>query len=220
MRDISTEEDHMLILGICNGNRDAFDVLYRKYWKFVYNAAYKRLSNSDQAKDIAQDIFIQLWGRLNSHTSSLEIENLSSYLYVAVRNSVFNWIEKEKKFVPIADLLLQLDNQKDNADAQMRYNELFSAYEALIENLPKQQQVIFLMRYDLDLSSDEIAKKLAISPKTVRNQLGRAMSKLKAELLMGMLLLIVTASISERFDFLRELMVIDDVRLISLANHE
>ncbi|GLU52811.1 RNA polymerase sigma factor [Dyadobacter frigoris] len=220
MRDIATEEDSLLILGICNGNRDAFDVLYKKYWKFVYNAAYKRLSNSDQAKDIAQDIFVQLWGRLSSNPS-LNIESLPSYLYIAVRNSVFNWIEKEKKFVSIADLLIQLDNQKDNADAQMRYNELFSAYEVLIESLPRQQQVIFRMRYDHDLSSDEIANKLAISPKTVRNQLGRAMSKLKAELLMGLLFLLLgTASFSDRSNLLREVLVVKSIGLIPLTDQK
>lgn len=184
MREISATEDSLLMLQIREGNRDAFDALYRKHWRFVYNAAYKRLENYDQAKDIAQDVFIQFWTQQTSRSSAPVIDNLSAYLYVAVRNNVLKWMESEKKFVPIPDLLVQLESRRDDADALILYNELRLAFETVVEQLPQQQQVIFRMRYDYDLSSDEIADKLNVSPKTVRNQLGRALSKLKTALLM------------------------------------
>lgn len=184
MREISAAEDSLLMLQIREGNRDAFDALYRKHWRFVYNAAYKRLENYDQAKDIAQDVFIQFWTQQTLRSSAPAIENLSAYLYVAVRNNVLKWMESERKFVPIPDLLVQLESRRDDADALIRYNELRLAFETVVEQLPQQQQVIFRMRYDYDLSSDEIADKLNVSPKTVRNQLGRALSKLKTALLM------------------------------------
>ena len=184
MREISATEDSLLMLQIREGNRDAFDALYRKHWRFVYNAAYKRLGNYDQAKDVAQDVFIQFWTQQTSRSSAPVIDNLSAYLYVAVRNNALKWMESEKKFVPIPDLLVQLESRRDDADALIRYNELRLAFETVVEQLPQQQQVIFRMRYDYDLSSDEIADKLNVSPKTVRNQLGRALSKLKTALLM------------------------------------
>jgi len=184
MRERSATEDSLLMLQIREGNRDAFDALYRKHWRFVYNAAYKRLANYDQAKDIAQDVFIQFWTQQTSRSSAPVIDNLSAYLYVAVRNNVLKWMESEKKFVPIPDLLVQLESRRDDADALIRYNELRLAFETVVEQLPQQQQVIFRMRYDYDLSSDEIADKLNVSPKTVRNQLGRALSKFKTTLLM------------------------------------
>ncbi|MCE6989773.1 RNA polymerase sigma factor [Dyadobacter sp. CY323] len=186
MREISAAEDSLLMLQIREGNRDAFDALYRKHWKFVYNAAYKRLENYDQAKDIAQDVFIQFWTQQTSRVSAPAIDNLSAYLFVAVRNNVLKWMESEKKFVPIPELLVQLESRRDHADAQVRYNELRAAFETVVERLPQQQQVIFRMRYDFDLSSDEIADKLNVSPKTVRNQLGRALLKLKTALLMSL----------------------------------
>jgi RNA polymerase sigma-70 factor (ECF subfamily) len=184
MREISATEDSLLMLQIREGNRDAFDALYRKHWRFVYNAAYKRLGNYDQAKDVAQDVFIQFWTQQTLRSSAPVIDNLSAYMYVAVRNNVLKWMESEKKFVPIPDLLVQLESRRDDADALIRYNELRLAFESVVEQLPQQQQVIFRMRYDYDLSSDEIADKLNVSPKTVRNQLGRALSKLKTALLM------------------------------------
>lgn len=61
MKDQSAAEDRMLLHQLREGNKNALDALYRKHWKFVYNAAYKRLQHEDQAKDIAQDVFIQFW---------------------------------------------------------------------------------------------------------------------------------------------------------------
>lgn len=186
MREISATEDSLLMLQIREGNRDAFDALYRKHWKAVYNAAYKRLGSYDQAKDTAQDVFIQFWIQQTSRPSAHPIDNVPAYLYAAVRNHVLKWMEREKKFVPIPELLLHLESRRDHADAQVRYNELRAAFDNVVDRFPQQQQVIFRMRYDYDLSSDEIADKLNVSPKTVRNQLGRALSKLKTALFIAM----------------------------------
>lgn len=43
-------------------NRLAFDELYDRQFKFVFNAAYKRL-NADQSADIAKEVFVRLWTR-------------------------------------------------------------------------------------------------------------------------------------------------------------
>ena len=172
--------DSVLLSQVREGNRDAFDDLYQKYWKNVYNAAYKRLNNYDQAKDVAQDVFTQLWIHLNA--SATQIENLPGYLYTSVRNNVLKSLEKEKKFVSVPDLLLNIESFKDNADADILYSELESAYRAVIAKMPQQQRTIFQMRYDEELSSDAIATELHISPKTVRNQLGKALVKLKTTL--------------------------------------
>jgi len=183
MAEIIAAEDQLLLMQAGGGNQNAFDKLYRKYWKFVYSAAYKRLSDHTYAADIAQDVFTQLWGQLSAPESPA-IENLKAYLYIAVRNNVFKWMERERKYVPIPDLLMELGSQTGRADAQLLYEELNKAYQTLLECLPAQQQTIFRMRYQNDLSSEQIANVLNLSPKTVRNQLGRALQKIKTALLM------------------------------------
>jgi RNA polymerase sigma-70 factor (family 1) len=175
-------EDGVLLDKVCGGDRSAFDVLYQKYWKHVYNAAYKRLNNHDNAKDIAQDVFTQLWISLAVKESSSPIENLAGYLYTAVRNNVLKSIEKDKKFIAVPDLLLNLESFRDHADAEILYHELERSYRAVIDKMPQQQRVIFKMRYEDELTSDAIANELQISPKTVRNQLGKALIKLKTSL--------------------------------------
>lgn len=176
-----------LLLQLSRGNKLAFDILYGKYWKQVYNAAYKRLNNAGQAQDIAQDIFVQLWIR---GTASL-IENLPAYLFVAARNGVFKYMEKEGKYAALPDAVNNLESPAGGPDAKMLHAEFLKAFDALVAALPAQQAIIFKLRFNEGLSSQEIADRLQISPKTVRNQIGKALATLKDSLILLHLLFLL-----------------------------
>ncbi|HEY0177867.1 MAG TPA: RNA polymerase sigma-70 factor [Pedobacter sp.] len=178
-------EDSALLLRLSEGSKRAFDILYDKYWKQVFNAAYKRLNDTEAAQDIAQDVFVQLWIR----GTKSPIENLPAYLFVAARNSVFKHLEKEGKYTALPDVARQLENPLDRADADMLYEEFLVAFNEMINTLPSQQRIIFKMRFEEDLSSQQIADQLQISPKTVRNQLGKALATLRTSLVFAQFLL-------------------------------
>lgn len=171
--------DTELLLRLGNGDRHAFDILYNRYWKQVFNAAYKRLGDREQAQDIAQDVFIQLWTR----ASKAPIDNLSGYLMVATRNGVFKKMEKEAKYSALPESVHQMESAT-GADSGVLHQEFLIAFQALIETLPPQQRMIFKMRFEEELNSQQIAEKLEISVKTVRNQLGKALATLRSSLLL------------------------------------
>jgi len=178
LNDGAEVEDKLLLLRLKEGSSEAFDVLYEKHWQSIYAAAFKRLQNPDLAKDMTQDVFLQLWLK----RAESNILNLPAYLHTSVRNMIFNWMERERKFTPVPDLLLQLKVSMDEADSAILLKEFMEAYEALILTLTPSQQVIFRMRYQQDLSTAAIAELLDISRKTVQNQLNRAVTQLRASL--------------------------------------
>lgn len=171
-------DDKLLLLQMQEGSSSAFDALYDKYWEDVYAAAYKRLRDAAYAKDITQDIFLQLWLR----RAEIDIENLGSYLFTSVRNNVFKWLDKEQRYTPITELLLQLETAKDQSDALLLKNELMARYEVIINTLTPGQKEIFKLRYHDDLSTNEIADRLNISRKTVQNQLRKSVIQLRSSL--------------------------------------
>lgn len=181
-------QDSMLLTQLSEGSRAAFEALYEKYWDRVYNEAYKRIGHRDQAKDIAQEVFTSLWIR----SKEIPIKNLPAWLYVVTRNNVYRMMQTQERFVPMNEILSELESYNGLPDALLIEKELLRAHAALIETLPEQQRVIFRMRYQEELSPGEIAEKLNLSPKTVRNHLGRALVKLKAALLVIQLLMILT----------------------------
>ncbi|HMI02916.1 MAG TPA: sigma-70 family RNA polymerase sigma factor [Pedobacter sp.] len=172
-------EDTELLAKLSEGSKPAFDMLYNRHWKQVFNAAYKRLNDEQQAQDIAQDVFVQLWIR----GTKSPIENLSAYLQVAARNGVFKHFEKQGKLSVLPDAIEEVTDEHDRADAGMLHQEFLRSFNELVETLPQQQRIIFRMRFEEDLSSQQIADQLEISPKTVRNQLGRALTTLRTSLL-------------------------------------
>jgi RNA polymerase sigma-70 factor (family 1) len=180
-------QDKLLLLKLKGGSTEAFDALYEKYWKEIYTAAFKRLQDPAQAKDITQDIFLQLWLKREENN----IDNLPAYLFTATKNKVFNWMEKERRYTPVPELLLQLKTSRDQTDAELLRKEFMKAYEALIDTLTQSQQQIFRMRYQQDLSTSEIAELLDISRKTVQNQLGKAVAQLRASLLLVSLVILI-----------------------------
>lgn len=177
VENLQRTEDSELLTKLTNGDRAAFDVLYNRHWKMVFDAAYKRVDSVDDAKDIAQEVFVQLWQR----RTKTPIKQLSSYLFVAARNGVFKHFEQAHKFLSDPEAA---DHQPDptHADQHLLYKEFVQSFAQLVATLPPQQQQIFKMRFEQDMSSQEIAEALGISPKTVRNLLGRSLATLRSSL--------------------------------------
>jgi len=181
IRELSSDnvDDNKLLAEVFEGNHDAFDILYNRYWKWVFNAAYKRTNDRSIAEDITQDVFVQLWSRKTNYV----IESLPSYLLIAARNGVFKRLGKEERYAELSGELYESDKSVDTTDARLLHKEFLMAFAELIETLPEQQRLIFKYRFNDGLSSQDIAEKLQISPKTVRNHMGRALATLKKELM-------------------------------------
>jgi RNA polymerase sigma-70 factor (ECF subfamily) len=177
--DLETATDNELLAKMSEGNRRAFDVLYNRHWRKAFNAAYKRANDRKVAEDIAQDIFVQLWTR----GSNTVIDNLPSYLTAAARNGVFKRMGKESMYTELPDDLHELQKSLDTTDSKLLHKEFLNAFAELVEALPEQQRIIFNYRFNEGLNSQEIAQKLNLSPKTVRNHIGRALATLKKELI-------------------------------------
>ncbi|HTF31050.1 MAG TPA: sigma-70 family RNA polymerase sigma factor [Flavitalea sp.] len=186
MKDL-VNSDEELFLQIKNGSNDAFGILYQKHWNRAFADAYKRIRNRDQAKDIVQDIFLNIWQR----RESLVIDNFPAYLTIAVRNQVFKLLEKEKHNHPFFDLLENLPGIVNMADTNILYKELAVSYDLLINSLPPKRRLIFKLRFQEDQSTKEIAEALSISRNTVQNQLGKAIEQLKVSLSHLFILIIV-----------------------------
>jgi len=184
---LDSADDAVLLAQLNVGSKSAFDVLYNRHWELVYRSAYKRLNDAEKAQDVAQDVFVQLWIRGNKSL----IENLPAYLLVSARNGVFKVMEKEARHIDIpVDSAPEIESLFDRADAGILHGEFLAAFHQLVEALPAQQRIIFKMRFEEELGSQQIADILDIAPKTVRNQLGKALSTLRKSLLMINTLLI------------------------------
>lgn len=167
--------DHELIAMLIDGSEAAFEFIYGRYWKKLYNEAFKRISDSAESEEIVQDIFIDLWDK----RSVRRIENLYGYLLGAVRYRVFAIYQKRKNLPAFEEPLDSMAFSADDADAGYLRDELLSGIKLWLETQPEKRREIFRLRFLEGLSTQEIAVHLAISRKTVQNQLNTSHHSLR-----------------------------------------
>jgi RNA polymerase sigma-70 factor (ECF subfamily) len=90
MIDIKKQTNLLLLLR--KGDDCAFSEIYNIYWDKIYYLAYKKLNNIESAEEIVREVFLTIWKKLT-------INNLSNYLAVMIRNSVYRYLARESQSV-------------------------------------------------------------------------------------------------------------------------
>lgn len=174
-----TYKDHELIILLRQGNTTAISCIYERYWKRLYLYAFSILRDSEQAQDIVQDLFVQLWVR----RSQAEIHKLDVYLHQAVRYSALAYIRSansRKVFVEEGELEL-LAGAVDPNDYQ-HVNEITLFLEQEVLALPKRCREVFVLSRVEFLSNKEIAGRMGITVKAVEFQMTVALKRLRNKL--------------------------------------
>lgn len=167
--------DDELAAMLTDGSEAAFDLIYERYWKKLYNEAYKRINDSSDSEEIVQDVFVDLWNKRGSR----HIENLRGYLLGAVRYQVFAIYHKRKNLPAFEEPLDYMALSSDDADSNFLRDELLSSIHDWLETQPEKRREIFRLRFLEGLSTLEIAEQLGISRKTVQNQLNTSQQSLR-----------------------------------------
>lgn len=173
-----------LIRGLQEGDVLCFEKIYGKYSSKLYSAAYNILRDTQVCEDIVQELFIDLWTK----REKLHIQNLTSYLYTAVRNKVLMTIRSGKVVLEL-EVVEMLVSEYD-ADNGVLQKELQANLEKGISELPEKCREVFVLSRKEQLSHKEIANLLNISVKTVENHLTIALRRLRASMADFLLLLI------------------------------
>jgi RNA polymerase sigma-70 factor (ECF subfamily) len=158
-----------------SGERDAFTLIFHKYWAPLVLHANNFLKDEDMAQDIVQDIFA--W--MIKFPEKWEIRTeLKYYLYSAIRLKVLNAIRHEKTKNNYLESLFD-QGQASHADADYNLKELAIIIDSEILKMPPKMQEIFNLSRKQHLSHKEIATMLNISEHTVRTQIRRALQLLR-----------------------------------------
>lgn len=169
-----------LIILIRDGDIRAFNEFYKRNWRALYQMAYRSTCSQEDAKDLVQTVFINLW---NGRTS-LQVERYNaSYLFRILKNNIINFYKQDTARRKRLEKLLQLDNdnQYTNED-NLIAKELSVVIDGEIKELPRKMQEVFILSRQQNLSVNEISETLNITPRTVKNQLSNALKILRTKL--------------------------------------
>ncbi|MHA4893580.1 RNA polymerase sigma factor [Pedobacter sp. PWIIR3] len=159
------------------GDHAAFEEIYKRYWGIIFCHARKMLSSDEEAKDLLQDLFVNLWQK----SADLNIQgSLSAYLYGSVRYKVFNLFDKRKvREKHIQSLGTFLEHAECTTDNTVRENELSRLIEREIAVLPAKMREVFELSRKSHLSYQQISRQMKISDQTVKKQIYNAVKILR-----------------------------------------
>lgn len=183
--------------------KNIFDVeTFRAIYELHYNALYKFLGvyshNSPQIEDVIHDTFVKLWEERNF----IEITYVKTYLFHAARNKMLNLLRNEHQRLNLLENWFE-DQEIHNNDVDCYDIDAFYAKaQQAIDSLPTKCKELFLLNRMQKMSYKQIANHKAISVKTVENQIGIALKKIRIYLITHPFILLVlfySKNISELF---------------------
>jgi RNA polymerase sigma-70 factor (ECF subfamily) len=145
----------------------------------IYDIAYKKLNDKEEAKDIVHDLFLTIWTKrekITIHTSFL------SYLAISLKNRIIDNARKEVIRRKKINEDIKVEEINNTTMDQLLVKELRGTISLEIQNMPKKMQEIFRLSREEELSVNEIAQKLSLSNQTVKNQISNALRKLRQKI--------------------------------------
>jgi len=173
-------EEDVLVKRMIDGDKTAFELLFKYYYPGLVIFAANIIVDRDEAEEIVQDFFVRLWGKRDRLKTG---SNLKSYFFTSVKNRSFNYLKNNEVKRQVVEEL------KKQMESDLRYNpdiyidtQLQRRLRSAFAKLPPRTAEIFTMSRFNGFSNDEIASNLQLSKRTVETQVSKALKILRKEL--------------------------------------
>ena len=177
----SSIEEHLKKVAI-NDCSDSFRVVYDHYYNRLFRQALYYLNNNpDYAQEVVSDVFVAIW---QGRKALKNVANPDAYFFIALKHAAARYVEKyfKQKNELLTENLPDIyiaDNKSDNGLIE---KELQEKYRAALNNLPPRCAEVFRLVREEKKKYSEVALILGISPKTVDNQMNKAVKLLYEQL--------------------------------------
>ncbi|NEQ16073.1 RNA polymerase sigma factor [Moorena sp. SIO3A2] len=178
-----------LLEKLSDGDSSAFWPLWDNYKDYLYHRCLSWMGgNPSQAQDALSEIMLKAWEKLPKFAA--KITNIKAWLTKFARNfCIDRHRENKSEAIGLENLEamaveegLGLATEFDTPDLVVEKSELLEVILSAIEDLPENQRQVCVLRFEQELSYQEIAQRLAISNNSVRKRIQRARARLQQRL--------------------------------------
>jgi RNA polymerase sigma-70 factor, ECF subfamily len=168
-----------LFARLANGDESAFDTIFRTWYAPLVRVATYLLHDGAVAEEVVQDVMLEVWRRRESLAFEQEPRR---YLMRATRNRALNHVRHLQVAARAAARDVSEEAHAATAPAQVDAKELEVAIAQAVATLPERCRMVFELSRRHNMSYAQIADALDIAPKTVENQMGKALRMLRVAL--------------------------------------
>ncbi len=170
----------LLLKQVAQDNEEAFRKVFDHYKAPFYAAALKMTHAAALAEEIVQEVFVTLWVK---RKLAAEAKNPEGYIFTILHNCIyahFRKLAQEKQLK--AKVVRDMEESETLIELLLLEKEHRAVIERVISRLPPQQKLIYKLAKQEGRSREEIARRLNISPNTVKNHLAAAVEYLRVYL--------------------------------------
>jgi RNA polymerase sigma-70 factor, ECF subfamily len=184
------DPDAQLMLRVQSGDREAFETLMTRYRQPVMNLVYRTLGDLNEAEDICQHVFIQVYKSARRYRPTARF---STWLYTIARNLCLNEIRRRSRHPADSLDALHPDGEdhptRDLVDYRtldppkaLLQDELERKIQEALSTLPENQRTAILLCRQAELSYEDIAQVLHCSLSATKSLIHRARETLRGKL--------------------------------------
>ena len=161
------------------GDASAFDRLFGKYSGRLYAFGVKYLRSKEDAEGLVQTVFLKVWDNRHQLRNDTSFQ---SYLFTIAYNDLCNIFRKRSAERMFKEKLALEFSGRENADTRTEFKSILERVDAIIEQLPDTQRVVFRKSRFEGMTSKEIAAELHLSPGTVDNYISAALKFIRTRM--------------------------------------
>jgi len=168
------------------GEDAAFKLLVDDNQQMVVNTCYGFLHNYEEAEDVAQEVFIQVFNRISTFRGD---SKLSTWIYrIAVNKSLNKIRSRKSQFLVALDTVFEANYNPDKHTTDNPYKTLENQERAkilhmAIDKLPENQKTAFVLSKYQGLANKKIVEVMNLTLSSVEALLNRAKKNLQKNLL-------------------------------------
>lgn len=163
-----------------------FSDVYTTYYPKLVRFAKEYVGVNEEAENLVQDIFLQLWNKSALFESMV---NMNAFLFTMVKNRSIDFLRsklveenRNKSLVETLEAQVSLDALEEFDERMLSGDDIEKVIQEAIDDLPERCREIFIMHKLKGMKYAEIAVTLNLSVSTVDNQMGIALKKLRVKL--------------------------------------
>jgi RNA polymerase sigma-70 factor, ECF subfamily len=188
MDAVQQRQEASLVARLREGDPVAFETLVRTYMPMMLRVARRFLKSEDDARDAVQDAFVNAFRSIGKFESNAQ---LSTWLHRIVVNAALMRLRTQRRhpeediedylprFREDGHLLQPAESWTETADTILERTELAGVVRTAIDQLPYTYREVLLLRDIEELSTEEAAQTLGVTPNAVKVRLHRARQALR-----------------------------------------
>ena len=152
-------------------------MVFYQYKDRLFSYCYRFTKSEELAEEIVHDALLKVW----TDRQHLDPQrSFIGYLYTITRNLALNFLKKSASDAALREQVRRgLTHWHNETEESVHYNDLQRLTNRVVRQLPPQQQRVYRMSRDQQMTHEEIARSLDISRHTVRNHIIQALQTIK-----------------------------------------